>query len=199
MQENADAVKDRMAHYPQFLLCDTTGNLTERISTDKAWVASPIRCLDRAIDRRPKIIMIRFGKVTIRERDALVELIGVLKQNSHTRDIPVLALLNSKHRGLLEDLDQAGVDFIKYVGKTALGSTQLQSIIEGVGSDDRVARHLAVLCSFLHYREIDSQHEMTVCGAYLDRMVLGGRRLLELCETEGHLHCEYYLNPRLTS
>jgi hypothetical protein len=76
-----------------------------------------------------------------------------------------------------------------------LESTQLQGIIEGLGPDDCLARHLAILCPFLYYREIDSQHEMTVCGAYLDRMVLGGRRLRELCQTEDHLHCEYFLNP----
>lgn len=196
MKENPDAVNDRTAHDPQFLLCDTTGNVTERISTDTEWVASPIQCLTRAIERRPKIIMIRFGKVTLRERDALVELIGVLKQNRHTRDIPVLALLESKHRRLLENLEQVGADFIKYIGEIAVGSTQLQRIIEGLGPDDRLERHLAVLCLFLHYREIDSQHEMTVCGAYLDRMVLGGRRLCELCQTDDHLNCEYFLNPR---
>ena len=196
MKKNANTVIDRTAHDTQFLLCDPAGNVTERISTDEEWVASPISCLDRAIERRPTIIMVRFGQVTIRERDALVELIGVLKQNSHTRDIPVLALLDSKHRGLLEDLDQVGVNSIKYVGEIALESTQLQGIIEGLGPDDRLARHLTMLCPFLHYREIDSQHEMTVCGAYLDRMILGGRRLRELCETESHLHCEYFLNPR---
>jgi hypothetical protein len=58
-------------------------------------------------------------------------------------------------------------------------------------------RYLAVLCPFLHYSRIDSQREMTVCGAYLDRLVLGGRWLREVCETEDHLHCEYFLNPRL--
>jgi len=41
--------------------------------------------------------------------------------------------LDSQHRRLLENLDQAGVDFIKYVGEVALGSTQLQSIIDGLG------------------------------------------------------------------
>jgi hypothetical protein len=70
-------------------------------------------------------------------------------------------------------------------------------IIDELGPDDRLERHLPVLCSFLHYREIDAQHELTVCGAYRDRMVLGGFWLHEICETENHLHCEYYLNPRI--
>jgi len=29
--------------------------------------------------------------------------------------------------------------------------------------------------------------------------VLGGHRLHEICETQGHLQCEYYLNPRRRS
>ncbi|EPR44188.1 hypothetical protein dsmv_1138 [Desulfococcus multivorans DSM 2059] len=49
---------------------------------------------------------------------------------------------------------------------------------------------------FLHYNKIESRHELTVCGAYLDRMILGGHRLGEVCQTEKHLSCEYYLNPR---
>jgi hypothetical protein len=179
----------------RFLLCDTTGNV-ELSSPDGQWVSSPIQCLDKAVDRRPRIIVIRFGRMAIREREALVELSGVLKRNSHTRSCPVLALLHSKHRKLMEDLERAKVDHIRYVGDTRLDSIQVREIIEGLGPEDRLERHLEIVCPFLHYSKIDSQHEMAVCGAYLDRMVLGGRRLHELCETDDHLHCEYYLSPR---
>ena len=60
-------------------------------------------------------------------------------------------------------------------------------------------RQLAALCAYLHYDIIDARREMKVCGAYLDRMVLGGLWLSEVCQTEGHLQCEYFLNPRLKS
>ena len=40
----------------------------------------------------------------------------------------------------------------------------------------------------------DDQEELTVCGAYMNRMVLGGKRLHEVCETLNHLHCEYFIN-----
>jgi hypothetical protein len=135
----------------------------------------------------------------IRERNTLVELSAALKRNSHTRKCPVLVLLHSRHRKLLEDLNRAGVDFAKYIEEIILDSNQMQKIIDGLGPDDRLERHLAVVCPFLHYSEIDSLNELTVCGAYLDRMVLGGRWLHEICETENHLHCEYYLNPRRKS
>jgi hypothetical protein len=99
-----------------------------------------------------------------------------------------------------EALNHEGVDFVKYVvADTTLDSNKMRKIIDELGPNDRLERHLKVVCPFLHYNEIDSKHKMAVCGAYLDRMVLGGRRLHELCETEDHLHCEYYLNPRRKS
>lgn len=196
MKENESTIEKLQIQEPRFLLCDTTGNIGELASPEDDWIVSPIRCLDRATDENPGIIMIRFGKVPLREREALVELAGVLKQNSHARNIPVLALLHSKHRKLLEYLHLAGVDYAHYVGEIKLASFQMHSIIDGLGLGDRLERQLATLCHFLHYSKIDLQHEMPVCGAYRDRMVLGGRRLHEICETEGHLHCEYFLNPK---
>lgn len=179
----------------RFLLCDTTGNV-ELSSPDGQCFSSPVQCLDKAVDRRPRIIVIRFGRMAFREREALVELSGALKRNSHTRSCPVLALLHSKHRKLMEDLERAKVDHIRYVGDTRLDSIQVREIIEGLGPEDRLERHLETVCPFLHYSKIDLQHEMAVCGAHLDRMVLGGGRRHELCETDDHLHCEYYLSPR---
>ena len=183
----------------RFLLCDTTGKVGEFSSPEEEWVSSPVQCLNRAVDLKPELIVVRIGRIPLREREALVELSAALKRNSHTRKCPILALLHSKHRKLIEDLNRAGVDFVKYIGEITLDSSQMRKIIDELGPDDRLERHLAVLCPFLHYREIDSQHELTVCGAYLDRMVLGGRWLHDVCETENHLHCEYYLNPRIRS
>lgn len=180
-----------------FLLCDTIGDVAKLSTPEEKWVSSPVQCLDKAVDEKPRIIVIRFGKMPIREREALIELIAALKRNSHTQKCPVLALLHSKHRKLLEDLDRVGLDFVEYVEDTPLSSGQIREIIDGLGPDNRIERRLAVLCPFLHYNRIDSQHEMTVCGAYLDRMVLGGYWLHGVCETEDHLQCEYFLNPRI--
>ena len=187
----------RSARTFRFLLCDTTGNVGELSSLEGEWASSPIQCLNKAIEKKPGIIVIRFGKMTILEREALVELSAALKRNIHTRTCPILALLHSKHRILIEDLKQAKVDYVRYIGDTRLDSTWMRKIIDGLGPDDRLERHLAILCPFLNYSKVDSRREMTMCGAYLDRMVLGGRRLHEICETEDHFRCEYYLNPRL--
>jgi hypothetical protein len=197
IKQDLSTIENRQAQGFRFLLCDTTSNLDEQSSFGEEWVASPIQCLDKAVDGRPGIIVIRFGNMPIREREALVELCAALKRNSHTRQCPVLALLHSKHRKLIEELEQAKVDYIRYLGGDKLDSTRLKDIIDGLGPNDRLERHLARICPFLHYRKIDAQHEMTVCGACRDRMVIGGRWLHEICHTRDHLHCEYYLNPRL--
>lgn len=97
---------------------------------------------------------------------------------------------------LIEHLSRLGVEFVRYTSETGFDSFQIQEIINSLGSDDATDRHLASLCPFLHYSRIDSKHEMTVCGAYFDRLVLGGCRLHEICETNSHLHCEYYLHQR---
>jgi len=198
MKEKTSANNKGVARAIRFLLCDTTGNVGELWSTDEEWVASPIQCLDKAVEGNPKIIIVRFGKMPFREREALVELIAALKRNSRSRRCPVLALLYSQHRKLIEDLGQAKVDYIRYIGDGKLDSKQVQEIIRGLEPNDRLERHLVMVCSFLHYSKIDSQHEITVCGAYLDRMVLGGRRLNELCQTDAHLHCQYFQNPKVT-
>lgn len=182
----------------KFLVCDTSEGIADSPSEEE-WVASPIQCLDKAVERKPKIIVVSFIRISIRKREALVELSAALKRNSHTKRCRVLALLHSKHRKLIEELRLAKVDYVRYIDEARLDSNLVREIIEDMGAGDSLDRRLETLCPFLHYSKIDSQHEMTVCGAYLDRMVLGGRRLHELCEAEGHPHCEYYRNPRCKS
>jgi len=196
MNNQSDTGENSQARGFRVLLCDPAGSVNQPAPAGEELVASPLRCLDRATDRRPGIIVLRFHSMPVRELEALLELSALLKRNRHTRSIPVLALLHAKHRKLLEALQLAGVDFAHHAGDIALDAQQIRGIIEGLGPDDRLAQQLASLCPFLHYNSIDPHHEMTVCGAYLDRMVLGGRRLREICETGDHLRCEYYLNPR---
>jgi len=196
IKDEINSTDERLARTLRFLLCDISGNVGEMSSPEEKWVPSPIQCLNKAIDEKPKIIVIRFCKMPIREREALVELSTALKRNIHTQKCPILALIHSKHRKLIEDLKQAKVDYVRYFDDALLDSNRMREIIDGLGPDDQVEKHLAILCPFLNYSKIDFHHEMTMCGAYLNRMVLGGRRLHEICETENHLHCEYYLNPR---
>jgi hypothetical protein len=182
----------------RYLLCDSSER-SELRSDREARVRSPIQCLDRAIDENPGIVVVHFGPMPAREREALVELCAVLKRNSHTRKTQVLALLHGKHRGILEALAGAGVDFVKTIAEKPVRAIRLIQLIDTLGRKDRVEQKLADLCPHLHYDRADAEHEITLCGAYLDRLVLGGKWLEERCETQNHLKCEYFLNPRFKS
>jgi hypothetical protein len=179
----------------RYLLCDISGRFEPK-SEGEEWVGSTTQCLDRAVEGKPGIIVVRFGPLLIQQRDALVELCFVLKQNSRTGKSPLLALLHEKHRALLGDLKNAGVDFIKYIAEKPLTPFLIIKMIDRLSTEDRVDRQLTLLCPYLHYDALDACHEMTVCGAYLDRMVLGGTWLHKICETEHHSTCKHFLNPR---
>jgi len=179
----------------RYLLCDVSGRF-EPESEGEECVRSTTQCLDRAVEGSPGIIVVRFGPMLIQQRDALVKLCVALKGNTQTRKSPLLALFHEKHRGLIENLKRAGVDFVKFFAETHLTSSLMIQMIDGLSTDDRVERQLTMLCPYLHYDALDASREMTVCGAYLDRMVLGGEWLHEVCETEDHLSCKYFLNPR---
>lgn len=190
-----EKVKERARHFP-YLVCDISGNIGKPTFPEEELAHSPVQCLGKATCLSPQLIVIYFGEISIRERNALFELSKVLKQNTHTQKLPILALLHSKHRKIIENLDRANVDYLRYIGDAKLDLGHMRKIISGLGPNDRLKRHLGILCPFLHYKQIDARLEIMTCGAYLNRMVLGGRRLRETCETENHFHCEYYLNPR---
>jgi hypothetical protein len=182
----------------RYLLCDDSGRYEPK-PIGEEWVHTPAQYLDRAIERNLGMIAICFGPMLIQERASLVELCALLKRNPLTRNCPLLALLHEKHRGLIEDLKNAGVDFVKFIDDKRLSSSLMIEMIDRLSAEDRAEQQLEGLCPFLHYEAIDDCREIKVCGAYLDRMVLGGKRLHGVCETENHLSCGYFLNPRVKS
>jgi len=182
----------------RYLLCDTSEQIKVKLEGGE-WVRSPTRCLEKALDGKPATIVVHFRKMTIAERETFLELCVALKRNNRTGQTPLLALLDAKNRDLVEALERVGVDFVRFIGGTTLSSSRIIEIIDGLGTEDRVERQLTILCPNLHYDAIDASREMTVCGAYLDRMVLGGSWLHEVCETGEHLRCPYYLKPRVKS
>ena len=182
----------------QFLLCDVSGNVGPSFPEDR-WTSSPLACLEKTIDESRKIIIVRFGDISIKDRETLLELAKILKRNTFTRTCVILALLETKQRQTINLLYEAGVDYVKFIGKKNLNYRSVCKLISDLGRDDELRTQLDSICPFLHYSSLDMDKEMTECGAYLDRMVLGGSRLHKLCETEDHLQCEYYQKPRLKS
>jgi hypothetical protein len=184
----------------KFLVCDLSGKMDAGIQGfDGSIVTSPVQCLNQAIIDPPHAIVVRFGDMTFSERNALMELCSILKQNPYTRGIETIALLCSKHRMIMERLRDAGVEHVKFLAKDESSEVLIDITTFETGPKDQVNLQLEKVCPYLHYSQIDSRHEMTVCGAYLDRMVLGQNKRFQMCETPEHRHCEYYLNPRCSA
>lgn len=188
-------IASRPAKVREFLVCDMSDG-GRPATREAAWAGSPIQCLRRARDEGPGVVVVRFGGVSLRERAALVELCAALHRPPPQRSPVLVALLPARHRGLLLDLKRAGVAYVRYGGPERLDSRRVRGVIAGLAPADRIDQCLAALCPFLHYQPIDFRRELTVCGAYRERLVLGGRRLADICETDGHLACDYFLDPR---
>lgn len=181
----------------RLLVCDISGEIQGvDIGSDTLLVKSAVQCLDHAVVDRPDAVVIRFGDITLRERGALIELCGILKQNPYTKGICVTALLCLKNRFVVERLRNTGVNYIRFLAIGKPYQVEIDAASVKPESKKQLDFLLELLCAYLHYCKIDSRHEMPVCGAYLDRKVLGGQRLHEICETGKHRLCKYYLNPR---
>ncbi len=178
----------------RFLVCNISDDNPVPVSSNEKWVNSPVKCLDCAVEWEPQIIVISFINISIAEREALIELCAMLKRNSLTENCIVAALLSSRHRRVVSDLVFSKIDHISYLKMAKPDSTLMLEVIRTIKESDTPVRQLKMLCPFLKYISIDSRHEMTVCGAWHDRMVLGGKRLLDLCETENHMNCEYFFH-----
>jgi hypothetical protein len=160
-------------------------------------VRSPVSCMDAAVSKEYGGIVIFFSTPLISERESLIELCAHLNSNTLTRSIRKCLLLEYQHRHLLVKLREVGVKYVDI--KNTNEAANPRKIWERLNAEDsalRIESHLSRLCPFLRYRPISEQNELITCGAYRNRMVLGGRRLHEVCQTETHLYCEYYLNPR---
>ncbi len=182
----------------RFLLCDP-GNSDDFSIPGMERLSGPIRCLDRAVAGNPAFIAVCFRPVRKRESENLVELCAALRRNPHTRKIPLIALLPCRHRELLESLENAGVEYVRHREQRLTDPEQMHSMMEEMGPEDSIGYHLAELCPHLRYRPMEPDQEIILCAAYLERMVLGGSRLHDICESPTHSGCEYFLKPRPAS
>lgn len=181
---------------PGVIVCDIADQGAVALFPTMEVVKSPIICLVRSIEQRPELMIVRFSQNSARDRRYLLELCAALKRISRSWGGSVLVLLPAMHRRLLEELDAAKVDYVGFETGTALEPENLTMCLAQPDSRTSPRHCLQVLCPFLHYLPISGEHEMVVCGAYLDRLVLGGNRLHQLCETKKHYHCDHFLSPR---
>lgn len=148
--------------------------------------------MEKAFIGNYDLFVIQFATQTIKQREALTELCAVLKRHHPTRHIPIIALLPSKHRRLLEILNTITVEYAKITN----GQTD-ETSIRAITPADCISRILAELCPFLEYQPIDARREMAVCKAYYSRLVINGMRLDQLCQRPDFQLCPYFQSPKL--
>lgn len=182
----------------RFLLCDIAAPAVPP-GGDWKVAASPMRCLARAIEGNPGCIAVRFRDESARQRRALIELCALLKRNAGTCGIPLLAVLPAKHRLLMSRLKKAGVDYLRIAADLESDSAALPAALRDFSQADLIEARLAEICPNLNYRKIDERRDLAVCGAYRNRLVLGGQRLHGQCETPGFLKCPYFIRNGATS
>ena len=160
---------------------------------------TPARCLERVGEGDVRAVAIVFGSGSDTRRATLLEFVSILKNNAKTGDLTVVAVVPARHRLLLEALKGEGADFVFIFPENTADSFCIADILGGLTVKNRPEHILKEICPHLNYSAIDSRREISLCGAYRNRMVLGGSRLHNICETTEHFECEYYINPRLSA
>lgn len=188
------AADSRCGRGVTYVLLDP-GNRSDESTSDEERVSSPLQCLDRVGRGNAEFLVINFRDMAAGQYSSLVELVTVMKHGA-TSDRFIVALLRSRHRVLLDALEMAGADYALMIGESALDSQYLQKALRALGPEDRPEQHLRQICPHINYSMIDSRLELALCGAYLNRMVLGDSRVHATCAAKAHQSCEYYLNPR---
>ncbi|MCR4317079.1 MAG: hypothetical protein NUW37_12125 [Planctomycetes bacterium] len=180
----------------KLLICDPLQAKPSIECAGWRWTYGAIDLFDLAVDERPELIVLRFPKAPGNVRDELVALCRALSRNSHTREIPVLAVLHEKHRFVMDALKDAGVRYVRFADDRVFRSNLLVDLARNLRPEFRVAEQLKEICPYIRYQPLDESAELRVCGAYRSRLVLGGERLLETCESKDHVGCPYFLSPR---
>ena len=179
------------------LVCQFPQTLALEGSTNGLTIArSPVSCMDAAVSYAYEGILIYFSTPQIGARDSLIDLCADLNKNPLSRHTHRCVSLEYRHRGLLTKLSEVGVTYVDIrLPNEAANPWRIWERSMAWDTVLRIESHLSQLCPFLHYEPISETNELITCGAYRNRMVLGGTRLRDVCQTETHLHCEYYLNP----
>jgi hypothetical protein len=159
---------------------------------------SPISCLCMAIEESIDLIVVAFCNNTLKERDALVELCAALRSNRCTKSIPLLCLVPSKHRALLERLQRAGVIHAMFFEKEEINlGISIEKFLQYLPGTFTTEEALIGLCPYIDYIPISRHQEILFCVAYRSRLVLGPYRLNLYCHSRNHVNCSYYAHPKI--
>lgn len=181
----------------QVLFYNYNEKLNGDVEGDWTVVNSPATCLQKATRHLYDLIVISQKFRSLNERFALIELCSTLKKSLYSKDIPLLCILPSKHRGLLEKLQHAGVEYVRfYDPNDPAPKESIASLLAKPSEACTVDRILTEICPYINYFPISRHQEILYCGAYRNRLVLGPHRLHHVCDTMNHNDCEYFNRPK---
>jgi hypothetical protein len=99
------------------------------------------------------------------------------------------------HREMMVKLQGSGVTLFKsYKADIVMDLNRIRDLVKRGDPSMLIRETIKKICPALNRAGSDDQEELTVCGSYMNRMVLGGKRLHDVCETLNHLYCEYFIN-----
>ena len=157
------------------------------------WVSgNPVEFLERATRGSAGGLVVYVQGGSLRQRQEAVELCAALGRHPVASRLPLAAVVSQRHRGLLASLELAGVK--RVVFRPAGAKLPVRPGPENSGQS--LAMVLDEICPFQNHQPVDQQRELAYCGAYLNRLVLGRDRVLDVCENPSHRVCPFYLAPR---
>lgn len=160
-----------------------------------AWLTycdSPLDFMAKATMSRPTALVVFVEGDSLKERDAVLEFCAGLRGHPTTSGLPLVCVLHARHRRLLEQLSQAGVEKVAFRSQAA--PLPVGPGLRNLG--EPLEKVLSQTCPYLQQLAVDRRKEMAYCGAYRNRLVLGRDRLLDVCENDAHRACSFFINPR---
>ncbi len=188
---------DMMSNNEKILICgfDKRVEIVKHEGVTVVW--NSLFCLNEATIADYGLVIFDFTVgLNSLVRSEIIDLCRCLKINPMTRETPLFASIDRWHRKIAEQMKDAGLDYMgvrKYPER--IDPRYISELIRTTKISVRIDNVVSRLCPFMNYERIDDRSELILCGAWRNRMVLGGKRLHDLCETGNHLHCDYFLNP----
>lgn len=182
----------------KILICRPTEKFEIQKMQGVTIAGDPLTCLSTATEKHFGLIIICFSVRMIPAWESLLTLCECLTKNTHTKNIPVLGFSDVPHRGLICKMADAGVKYAKIQESAALIDPEALLYLVQINTPSvQIKKILNLFCPFLDYAPIDDRCELITCKGYRNRLVLGGARLHEVCETGNHLHCDYFINAKV--
>lgn len=162
--------------------------------------SNALTCLFEATNKDFGLLIVCLPVRQLKIRPTMLELCHCLKIHPSTKIKPMVVSIDGLHREITRKLADTGARFTDVrIPGVPIDPDSLMDRVQSNESLIKIERMLPRLCPCIQYQQIDEFRELTTCGASGNRMVLGGQRRHEVCETEDHIFCDHFLCPRLVS